>query len=158
MAVRNSFRYGDALYGSGASFHGMVDTEGADWAVHGHPGGWFADAEGADWGDSLEEPVLGAFIDSEGADWTTPETDGALLVPGDGTTWTTYGQTDQTIGLAQSWKYVASASGTLTVDTVGSAWNTTLTVYAADRTTVLGSSSTPGGLASVSVSVTARCR
>lgn len=83
---------------------------------------------------------------------------GLLLVPGDGTTWTTYGelssQPDTTGGRAQTWRYLAGAAGTLDVDTVGTGWNTVLTVYAADRTTVLGTSSTPGGAAAVSISVT----
>jgi hypothetical protein len=79
-----------------------------------------------------------------------------LLVPGDGTTWGSYGElSSQPGGSAQYWRYVADATGTLDVSTSGTDWNTVVTVYAADRMTVLGASSTPGGEAAVSVSVTA---
>jgi len=80
----------------------------------------------------------------------------SLLVPGDGTTWGTYGElTSQPGGAVQWWRYVATDSGSLAVDTSGTDWNTVVTVYADDRTTVLGTDSTPGGAASVTVSVTA---
>jgi peptidoglycan hydrolase-like protein with peptidoglycan-binding domain len=84
---------------------------------------------------------------------------GLLLVPGDGTTWGTYGELSSQPaspgGVAQTWRYRATDTGTLDVDTAGTGWNTVLTVYAADRSTVLGTSSTPGGAAAVSVAVTA---
>ena len=48
MAVYGTFRRADALYGSGAAGRGAVDTEGADWVSHGHPGGRVVDTEGAD--------------------------------------------------------------------------------------------------------------
>jgi peptidoglycan hydrolase-like protein with peptidoglycan-binding domain len=70
-----------------------------------------------------------------------------LLVPGDGTSWATYGElSSQPGGEAQWWRYDATDTGTLTVDTHGAGWDTVLTVYAADRTTVLASNDDDPGL------------
>lgn len=81
---------------------------------------------------------------------------GTLLVPGDGTTWATYGDVaGQPGGTTAWWKYTPTETGSLTVDNTGTGWDTVLTVYAADKTTVLGTSSAPGGAASVAASVTA---
>jgi hypothetical protein len=44
------------------------------------------------------------------------------------------------------WKYTPTASGSLAVDTAGTGWDTVLTVYASDRTTVLATNDTGSGL------------
>ena len=158
MAMRGAFRYGDALYGTGVSFHGAVSTEGGDWTAQGGPAGSPVDTEGGDWsGAVLTYPTIAyprPLVDTEGGNWGV-EADQHLLIPGDGTTWPGYGQLDSTIAGVQWWAYTPTTSGSVTVDTVGTAWNTVVTVYASNRTTVLGTSSTPGGLASVTASVTA---
>lgn len=61
-----------------------------------------------------------------------------LLAVTDGLPWSGYGElTSSPGGARQWWRYVASASGAVTVDTVGSGWNAAVTVYAADRSTVV---------------------
>lgn len=66
--------------------------------------------------------------------------DEALAVPISGWPWTSAGElTGTPSGVRQTWAYKPASSGTLAVDTTGSGWNQTLTVYAADRTTVVAS-------------------
>ena len=100
---------------------------------------------------------------STGGGWNVAAP-GLLAVPADGLPWTGYGDvSSQPVGStgapAAWWRYVAEANGTLTVDTAGTGWDTVLTVYASNRTTVLASNDNDSGLTAgeslVSLSVTA---
>lgn len=121
--------YNGALTGTRVGVHYAASQQLAGLALTG--GGRILFPDGA-------ARVAGEALELTGGGRIKFATDQLLAVSDEGLAWSSFGElTAQPGGARQWWRYVASSTGTLTVDTIGSGWNAELTVYASNRSTVV---------------------